>query len=169
MYWPPLQIVLSSDRIELGCNDGDAASVSPRKLITISRSSRASRSPRAATSSSTPTSWPRSCRLATKTIDLEEFVDLDQIDPIYFEKPATTSPRTSTRSPTPCSPGRWSRPGKVAIARFVMRNRQYTAAIRADEQPPRAVHAGLRRRGRPRRRGRGARRPRRRRRRRTAR
>ena len=46
--------------------------------------------------------------LATKTIDLEEFVDLDQIDPIYFET-ATTSPRTSARSPTCCWPGRWSR------------------------------------------------------------
>ena len=30
---------------------------------------------------------------AAHTIDIEEFVDLDQIDPIYFEKP-TTWPRT---------------------------------------------------------------------------
>ena len=29
---------------------------------------------------------------ATKTIDLEEFVDLDQIDPIYFEKPYYLAP-----------------------------------------------------------------------------
>ena len=47
--------------------------------------------------------------VATKTIDLEEFVDLGQIDPIYFETTVLRRPRTSARSPTCCWPGRWSR------------------------------------------------------------
>jgi DNA end-binding protein Ku len=47
----------------------------------------------------------------TKTIELEEFVNLDQIDPSTSRSP-TTSARTSTRSPTCCSPGRSSRPAR---------------------------------------------------------
>ncbi len=41
--------------------------------------------------------------------------------------------RRPTRSRTCCWPGRWRRAGKVAIGRFVMRNKQYTAAIRAED------------------------------------
>ncbi len=94
---------------------------------------------------------------ATKTIDLEEFVDLDQIDPIYFEKPYYLAPHLNPK-PYVLLARALESTGKVAIARFVMRNRQYTAAIRADEQPADDVDAGLRRRGRAGRRGRGARR-----------
>jgi len=68
---------------------------------------------------------------ATKTIDLEEFVDLDQIDPIYFEKPYYLAPSIN-RKPYVLLARALSSTGKVAIARFVMRNRQYTAAIRAE-------------------------------------
>ena len=57
----------------------------------------------------------------------------------------TTWPRTSARSRTSLLARALESSGKVAIARFVMRNRQYTAAIRADEQPARHVHARLRR------------------------
>ena len=49
--------------------------------------------------------------LATKTIEVEEFVNLAEINPIYFET-ATTSPPTSPPSPTPCSPRRWSQPAR---------------------------------------------------------
>jgi DNA end-binding protein Ku len=68
---------------------------------------------------------------ATKTIDLEEFVDLDQIDPIYFEKPYYLAPHLSPK-PYVLLARALESAGKVAIARFVMRNRQYTAAIRAE-------------------------------------
>ena len=68
---------------------------------------------------------------ATKTIDLEEFVDLDQIDPIYFEKPYYLAPHLSPK-PYVLLARALESSGKVAIARFVMRNRQYTAAIRAE-------------------------------------
>jgi DNA end-binding protein Ku len=68
---------------------------------------------------------------ATKTIDLEEFVDLDRIDPVYFDKPYYLAPHLNPK-PYVLLARALESTGKVAIARFVMRNRQYTAAIRAD-------------------------------------
>jgi DNA end-binding protein Ku len=68
---------------------------------------------------------------AMKTIDLEKFVDLDQIDPIYFETPYYLAPHLSPKPYVLLARGLESS-GKVAIARFVMRNRQYTAAVRAE-------------------------------------
>ena len=44
--------------------------------------------------------------------------------------PTTSLPRNGPPSPTCCSSRRWSRPNKVAIARFVMRSKQYVAALR---------------------------------------
>jgi DNA end-binding protein Ku len=68
---------------------------------------------------------------ATKTIELEEFVDLDRIDPIYFDTPYYLGPHLNPK-PYVLLARALASTGKVAIARFVMRNRQYTAAIRAD-------------------------------------
>jgi len=67
----------------------------------------------------------------TKTIDLDEFVDLDTIDPVFFEKPYYLAPSINPK-PYVLLARALSSTGKVAIARFVMRNRQYTAAIRAE-------------------------------------
>jgi DNA end-binding protein Ku len=68
---------------------------------------------------------------ATKTIDLEEFVDLDRIDPVYFDKPYYLAPHLNPK-PYVLLARALASTGKVAIARFVMRNREYTAAIRAE-------------------------------------
>ena len=67
----------------------------------------------------------------TRTIELEEFVNLDQIDPVYFEKPYYIGPHLNPK-PYVLLARALESSGKVAIARFVMRGRQYTAAIRAD-------------------------------------
>jgi DNA end-binding protein Ku len=67
----------------------------------------------------------------TKTIDLDQFVDLTSIDPVLFEKPYYLAP-DRTPKPYVLLARALASTGKVAIARFVMRNRQYTAAIRAD-------------------------------------
>jgi len=69
--------------------------------------------------------------VATKTIELEEFVDLDQIDPVYFEKPYYVAPHLNPK-PYVLLARALEASGKVAIARFVMRGRQHTAAIRAE-------------------------------------
>ena len=68
----------------------------------------------------------------TKTIDLEEFVALDEIDPVYFDTAYYIAPHLNPK-PYVLLARALESSGKVAIARFVMRNRQYTAAIRAQE------------------------------------
>ena len=69
---------------------------------------------------------------ATRSIDLEEFVDLDQIDPVYFDTPYIIAP-DKTPKPYVLLARAMEEAGKVAIGRFVMRNKQYVAAIRAQD------------------------------------
>ncbi|MFK8025816.1 MAG: Ku protein [Ilumatobacter sp.] len=69
---------------------------------------------------------------ATKTIDLEEFVDLEQIDPVYFDTAYHLAPGDNAK-PYVLLARAMEASGKVGIGRFVMRNKQYTAAIRAEE------------------------------------
>ncbi len=70
--------------------------------------------------------------VATKSIDLEEFVELDEIDPVYFDTAYHLAP-DATPKPYVLLARAMEQSGKVAIGRFVMRNKQYTAAIRAEE------------------------------------
>ena len=70
--------------------------------------------------------------VATKTIDLEEFVDLDQIDPVYFDTAYHLAPDVNAK-PYALLAQAMESSGKVGIGRYVMRNKQYTAAIRAEE------------------------------------
>jgi DNA end-binding protein Ku len=69
---------------------------------------------------------------ATRTVELEEFVDLDEIDPVYYDSAYYVAPG-NTPKPYVLLARAMEESGKVAIARFVMRNKQYTAAIRAQE------------------------------------
>jgi DNA end-binding protein Ku len=69
---------------------------------------------------------------ATKSIDLEEFVDLTEIDPVYFDSPFILAP-DKTPKPYALLAQAMEAAGKVAIGRFVMRNKQYVAAVRASE------------------------------------
>ena len=70
--------------------------------------------------------------VATKSIDLEEFVDLAEIDPVYFDTAYHLAPDGPPK-PYVLLARAMEASGKVAIGRFVMRNKQYTAAIRAEE------------------------------------
>jgi DNA end-binding protein Ku len=69
---------------------------------------------------------------ATRSIDLEEFVDLDEIDPVYFDSPYILAPDKAPK-PYALLALAMESAGKVAIGRFVMRNKQYVAAVRASE------------------------------------
>ncbi|HZB42070.1 MAG TPA: Ku protein [Ilumatobacter sp.] len=69
---------------------------------------------------------------ATRTVEIEEFVDLDEIDPVYFDAAYYVAPGP-TPKPYVLLAKAMEESGKVAIARFVMRNKQYTAAIRAEQ------------------------------------
>ncbi len=70
--------------------------------------------------------------VATKTIDLEEFVDLDQIAPVYFDTAYHLAPGDNAK-PYVLLARAMEASDKVGIGRFVMRNKQYTAAIRAEQ------------------------------------
>jgi DNA end-binding protein Ku len=69
---------------------------------------------------------------ATRTIDLEEFVDLSEIDPVYFDSSFYVAPDANPK-PYALLARAMEESGKVAIGRMVMRNKQYTAAIRAQD------------------------------------
>jgi len=69
---------------------------------------------------------------ATKSVDLEEFVDLADIDPVHFDTAYHLAPDGPPK-PYVLLARAMEASGKVAIGRFVMRNKQYTAAIRAEE------------------------------------
>ena len=70
--------------------------------------------------------------VATKSVDLEEFVDLAEIDPVYFDTAYHLAPDGPPK-PYVLLARAMEESGKVAIGRFVMRNKQYTAAIRAED------------------------------------
>ena len=65
-----------------------------------------------------------------KTIDLEEFVDLVDIDPMFYDAPYYLAPSPDTQKPYKLLVTAMEEAGKVGIARFVMRTKQYLAAIR---------------------------------------
>jgi DNA end-binding protein Ku len=67
---------------------------------------------------------------ATQTIDIEEFVDLDQIDPIYYDHPYYLVPDKRAEKAYALLVQAMQRTQKVAIAKFVMRTKQYLAALR---------------------------------------
>lgn len=66
---------------------------------------------------------------ATHTIDLECFVDLDEIDPIYFDGAYHVAPAMAAK-PYALLVQAMEASNKVAIAKFVMRSKQYLAALR---------------------------------------
>ncbi|HEY6909121.1 MAG TPA: Ku protein [Myxococcales bacterium] len=67
---------------------------------------------------------------ATKAIEIEDFVDLDQIDPIYYESTYYLVPDKGASKPYALLAEAMKRAGKVGVARFVLRTRQYLAAVR---------------------------------------
>jgi DNA end-binding protein Ku len=67
---------------------------------------------------------------ATHTIDLEEFVDLDAIDPMYFDGAYWVAPDDRAAKPYTLLVEAMEQAGKVAVARFVMRAKQYVAVMR---------------------------------------
>ena len=65
-----------------------------------------------------------------RTIDIEEFVDLADIDPIFYDAAYFLAPDKATTKPYALLAEAMERSQKVGIARFVMRSKQYLAAVR---------------------------------------
>src|SRR5262245_58639000 len=68
--------------------------------------------------------------VASRSIDIEQFVDLDEIDPMFYDNAYYVAPDAVARKPYALLTRAMEEEGKVAIARFVMRSKQYLAAIR---------------------------------------
>jgi DNA end-binding protein Ku len=69
----------------------------------------------------------------TKTIDIEDFVDLDEIDPLYYDHPYYLLPGTGAAKPYKLLVTAMEDAQKVAIARVVIRQKEQLVAIRPAE------------------------------------
>jgi DNA end-binding protein Ku len=66
----------------------------------------------------------------TRTIDIEDFVDLEEIDPIYYDHPYYLAPDTGAAKAYQLLVDAMEDAGKVAIARVVIRSKENLVAIR---------------------------------------
>jgi DNA end-binding protein Ku len=66
----------------------------------------------------------------TRAIEIQDFVDIEQIDPIYFDSPYYLGPAEGAEKAYSLLVKAMENSGKAAIARFVLRNKEHLAAIR---------------------------------------
>jgi DNA end-binding protein Ku len=66
----------------------------------------------------------------TRTIDIEDFVDLDQIDPIFYDHPYYLVPDTGADKAYKLLLDAMAEANKVAVARVVIRSKENLVAIR---------------------------------------
>jgi len=67
---------------------------------------------------------------STRAIEITDFVDLDEIDPIYFRKAYYLEPQEGAETPYRLLVRALEETNKVAIAKVVIRNKQHLAALR---------------------------------------
>ena len=66
----------------------------------------------------------------TRSIDIEDFVELDQIDPVYYDHPYWLAPDKGAAKAYGLLLEAMKESGKVAIARVVLRNKEHLVAVR---------------------------------------
>jgi DNA end-binding protein Ku len=66
----------------------------------------------------------------SRTVEVQDFVDLDEIDPMFFDSPYYLGPAEGAEKAYSLLAAAMEASGKVAIARFVFRNKEHLAAIR---------------------------------------
>jgi DNA end-binding protein Ku len=66
----------------------------------------------------------------TRAIEVQDFVDIAEIDPIYYDSPYYLGPADGAEKAYSLLAQAMDESGKVAIARFVLRNKEHLAAIR---------------------------------------
>jgi DNA end-binding protein Ku len=67
---------------------------------------------------------------AVRTIDIDEFVDLADIDPVFYDNAYHLVPDAITAKPYKLLATAMEQAGKVGICHFVMRSKQYLGAVR---------------------------------------
>ncbi len=68
--------------------------------------------------------------VATQSVDILEFVDLDQINPMFFDKPYYLEPSKQGKHAYALLREALNKANKVAIARVVVRTKEYIAAVK---------------------------------------
>lgn len=69
----------------------------------------------------------------SKSIDVQDFVEIEEIDPKYFNSPYYLGPAAGAEKAYSLLAAALESSGKAAIARFVFRNKEQLGAIRADD------------------------------------
>lgn len=69
----------------------------------------------------------------TRAIDVQDFVDIEEIDPMYFDSPYYLGPAEGAEKAYSLLAAAMENSGKAAIARFVFRNKEHLSAIRASD------------------------------------
>lgn len=69
----------------------------------------------------------------TRAIDVQDFVDIEEIDPMYFDSPYYLGPADGAEKAYSLLAAAMQASGKAAIARFVFRNKEHLAAIRPSD------------------------------------
>jgi DNA end-binding protein Ku len=69
----------------------------------------------------------------SRTIDIEDFVDLRDIDPVYFEKSYVVAPQQGAEKPYALLLRAMERADRAGIGRFVLRTKPHLVAIRPAE------------------------------------
>lgn len=70
---------------------------------------------------------------ATQSIDITEFVELSEIDPMFFDKPYYLEPQKGGKKAYALLRETLKETGKVGIARVVIKTRQHLAAVKPKE------------------------------------
>ena len=69
---------------------------------------------------------------ATQTVDIMDFVELDDVNPMYFYKPYYLEPQKGGQGAYTLLREVLARTGKVGIAKVVIKTRQHLAAVKAN-------------------------------------
>jgi DNA end-binding protein Ku len=70
---------------------------------------------------------------STKTIEITDFVNLDDIDPVYYDRPYYVVPQPAAAKPYRLLLEAMTRSKKVGISKLVMHDKEYLAALRPVE------------------------------------
>ena len=68
---------------------------------------------------------------ATQTVDIQDFVDIDEIDPMYFYKPYYLEPQKGGDKAYVLLRDALAKGKKVGIAKVIIKTRQYLAGVKA--------------------------------------
>jgi DNA end-binding protein Ku len=69
----------------------------------------------------------------TRAIDVLDFVDIEEIDPMYFDSPYYLGPADGAEKAYSLLAAAMEASGKAAIARFVFRNKEHLSALRSSD------------------------------------